>query len=764
MDTMIYAATGADAAVEPPRHSSPRRSSEQPTDVLRPLPELVNSPEADKLVARLAAYLRDPSELAIGERIVRDAYAVAYEAHKEQIRVSGEPYIRHPVSVAEILMELQLDSSSVAAALLHDVIEDTKITHSQLEEIFGAEVVALVDGVTKLSRLEHQTKEEAQAGSYRKMFIAMADDPRVVLVKLADRLHNMRTIGAKGGESQLRTARETLDIFAPLASRLGIWRIKWELEDRSFAILQPDKYNAIQNQLNQHRDSREKIVQKMIARLREILKREGIEADVTGRPKHIYSIYRKMERKGVSLDQIYDQLAVRVIVTKNDVGECYRVLGMVHANWPPVPGEFDDYIATPKESLYQSLHTTVLIPGGHPCEVQIRTTEMHDVAERGIAAHWRYKEGFARSDATFDAKLKWLRRLIEWGRELPAQQFIKELKEEGLEEQVYVFTPKGRIIDLPHASTPIDFAYRIHSEIGHSCVGAKINNKLVPLDYHLQNGDVVSIMTTKTPRGPSHDWLNFVRTSGARNHIRRYFKRLHRDESISVGRGLLDKELKRYNLVVSFEEIAADAGVKSIDDVFAQIGSGDVTARTVVQRLISRHTPIEDPPLAPTTPLAERRRDPKGIQVRGVDDVLTRLARCCNPVVGEPITGYITRGKGVTIHRSDCRVVINEKERERLVEVSWGSTPPPQGSPVPVRIEAWDRVGLWRDVSALIADAGINIDVVEQGANPRTGKAILNVTLRIASVAQLMSILDKLNRLSDVIEARRDNSGATSSA
>ncbi|NWG18831.1 MAG: bifunctional (p)ppGpp synthetase/guanosine-3',5'-bis(diphosphate) 3'-pyrophosphohydrolase [Chloroflexi bacterium] len=735
---------------------------------LRPNPEFAHSPVADELVARLKLYQRNPAAVgrtengARSEELVRNAYAVAREAHGKQTRDSGEPYIDHPVAVAHILLDLQLDAASVAAALLHDVIEDTIVTKEQVATLFGDEIANLVDGVTKLSALEARTREEAQVGTYRKMFIAMADDPRVVLVKLADRLHNIRTIGSISDERQKRMARETLEIYAPLAHRLGIWQIKWELEDRAFAILNPEKYQEISRQLALRRDARERLVHRVIQRLRQVLEKEGIKAEITGRPKHIYSIYRKMERKGVSLDQIYDQLAVRVIV--NSVADCYRVLGIVHAAWPPVPGEFDDYIAMPKESMYRSLHTTVLIPGGQPCEVQIRTVDMHEVAERGIAAHWRYKEGFSRTDTSFESKLAWLRGLIEWRRDLTdAHEFVDSFKSDVLEEQVYVFTPKGKIIDLPVGATPVDFAYRIHSDIGHSCVGAKVNNRIVPLDYQLQNGEIVHIMTSKTPRGPSRDWLNFVKTSGARNHIRRYFKRLDRTENIAAGRDLLEKELKRLGLSVPFEEIVAITGLKTIDEVFAQIGSGDTTARQVAQKILTHRAPTGADDLADipqVTPPPERTTDPSIISVRGVDRVLTRLARCCNPVVGEPIVGFVTRGKGITVHRADCRTIINERDRARLVEVTWGAAAPRQGYPVPVRIEAWDRVGLWRDVSGTIADAGINIDAVEQVMTRRPGRAVLAAILRIQSIAQLTSILDKLNRLPDVIEARREQNTA----
>ncbi len=725
----------------------------------------MHSPVADKLVTRLAAYqphgILSESQLTV----VRNAYAIAREAHEGQRRASGEPYIDHPVAVADILLDLRLDVASIAAALLHDVVEDTSVIKEQVEQFFGTEVAHLVDGVTKLSALEAQTKEEAQAGTYRKMFIAMADDPRVVLVKLADRLHNMRTISAMKQESQRRNARETLEIYAPLAHRLGIWQIKWELEDRSFAVLNADKYHEISRQLALRRDAREKIIQRVIARLTQALEKEGIKADITGRPKHIYSIYRKMERKGVSLDQIYDQLAVRVIVT--NVGDCYQVLGIAHAMWLPVPGEFDDYIAMPKESMYRSLHTTVIIPGGQPCEIQIRTHEMHEVAEHGIAAHWRYKEGFARSDASFEAKLHWLRGLIEWRRDLTdAREFMESLKSDVLEEQVYVFTPKGKIIDLPVGSTPVDFAFRIHSEVGNSCAGAKVNNRMVPLDYQLNSGDIIQIMTTKTARGPSRDWLNFVKTTGARNHIRRYFRRLRRDENEAAGRDLLEKELKRLGLSVPFDEIAQISGMKTIEDLFAHIGSGEATARQVAQRILAQRVKDEEDlaDIPQVTPQPERKTDPKGIQVRGVDGILTRIARCCHPVVGEPIVGYVTRGKGVTVHRSDCRTIINERDNARLVEVTWGAEKPQQGYRVPVRIEAWDRVGLWRDISGAVADAGINIEEVQQVPTRKPDRAVLVITLGIQSISQLSSILDKLNRMPDVIEARRMQNGLAKTA
>jgi guanosine-3',5'-bis(diphosphate) 3'-pyrophosphohydrolase len=756
--SFMHATGGSDAAVESPR-SSRRAASLPQAEQVCPKPEWMHSPVAEALVQRLKASKYNPTDEQ-GALRVRQAYAIAYEAHDGQKRASGEPYIDHPVAVAHILIDLGLDADTIAAALLHDVVEDTAITLSQVEQLFGHDIAHLVDGVTKLTGLENQTKEDAQANTYRKMFIAMADDPRVILVKLADRMHNMRTISVMKPESQQRTARETLDIYAPLAHRLGIWQLKWELEDRSFAVLYPEKYQEIKRALNARRQERERTVQRVIAKMQQALEKEGIAAEITGRPKHIYSIYRKMERKNVSFDQIYDQLAVRVIV--DTVAECYRVLGIVHATWPPVPGEFDDYIARPKESLYQSLHTTVLIPGGQPCEVQIRTHEMHEVAERGIAAHWHYKEGFGRRDPTFETKLAWLRNLIVGRHELSAPEFVETLKSEELEEQVYVLSPKGKIVELPVGSTPVDFAYRIHSQVGNSCAGAKVNNRIVPLDYQLENGDIVQIITTKTGRGPSRDWLNFVKTSGARSHIRRYFKKQRREENEAAGRDMLEKELKRLGLNAPFDQIAQLYGLKDIQDLFAQIGSGDLSARAVVQKVLAQEVK-EEPALADlpqVTPQPERRATEKGIRVRGVDGVMTRLAKCCNPVAGEPIVGYVTRGRGVTIHRADCRAILNEPDQARLVDVAWGEARQQQGYPVPVRIEAWDRVGLWRDITNAVADADINIERVDQLQIRKDGRAVLMVILTIHSIAELTTILDKLNRLPDVIIAHRENSGA----
>jgi GTP diphosphokinase / guanosine-3',5'-bis(diphosphate) 3'-diphosphatase len=602
--------------------------------------------EPERLIARLRSYEPD-----FDESVIRTAFETAIRAHRDQCRKSGEPYILHPIAVAHILIDLKLDPACIAAGLLHDVVEDTPITLDQIRDGCGVEIASIVDGLTKLKAIEGRTKEDAQIGTYRKMFIAMADDPRVVLIKLADRLHNMRTLQHVPEEKQQRVARETLEIYAPLAHRLGIWQIKWELEDLAFRFLEPDVYETIGRQMQLRRDAREKIVQRMITRLRQELEKEGIRAEITGRPKHIYSIWRKMERKGVPLDQIYDQLAVRVLV--NTVDECYRVLGVVHNRWTPIPNEFDDYIAMPKESMYQSLHTTVLIPGGQPCEIQIRTHDMHEVAEHGIAAHWRYKEGMGRkAEASFEAKLQWLRNLIAWRREVDEDKdFVETLKTEMLQDQVYVFTPKGKIIDLPQGATPIDFAYRIHSDVGNNCIGAKVNNRQVPLHYQLDNGDMVSITTSKQPRGPSRDWMEFVRTSNARNHIRRWFRRQERGPNIAAGRDMLERELKRLGVTMAFDDIAETNNFKSSEDLFLAIGVGDHHPREVVKRVLAKQkaSAEQSDPLSRLPEVAPRPAEPTsvGIQIRGTNDVHTRLAKCCNPVEGDPIVGFVTRGKGL---------------------------------------------------------------------------------------------------------------------
>ncbi len=715
------------------------------------------------LLSRIATYLPE-ADLAQVER----AYLFAHGAHGHQRRQSGEPYILHPLAVTHILVDLQLDFVTLLAGILHDVAEDTEFGVEEIKRQFGEDVGNLVDGVTKITAMEGRSKEEAQIHTYRKMFVAMADDPRVVLIKLADRLHNIRTLSGVSGDKQRRVAKETLEIYAPLAHRLGIWQIKWELEDKAFEYFHPEKYAEISQQLQMRRDAREKIVQRVMSRLRTELGKEKIVAEVTGRPKHIYSIYKKMERKGVSLDQIYDQLAVRVIVS--EVSECYRVLGIVHSAWKPMPNEFDDYIAVPKESMYQSLHTTVIVPDGQPCEIQIRTTDMHKVAEHGIAAHWRYKEGRSSGDAAFDSKIKWLRTLLRWKQDIgDDREFVNSVKDEMSEDQVYVFSPKGRIIDLVQGSTPVDFAYRIHSEVGNRCLGARVNGKQVALHYQLQNGDIVQITTSKMERGPSRDWLEFVKTSNAQTHIKRWFRRQNRDANIDAGRSMLDQELKKLSLSISFDTVADVNGYKSLEELFFAVGIGDHHPRELLRKVIARknHEEAVTDPLAHLPVLAPRGGEQPttvGVQVRGAQGIYTRLAKCCHPVEGEPVIGYVTRGNGLTVHRIDCHNVVHERHPERLMPVDWGAKQQAQCYPVALRIEAWDRVGLWHDVTEVMKDNSVNIKAIQMASNRHPDKATLLTTIMVDSLEQLSLVITRINRVKDVIETRREATSIRPSA
>jgi len=687
---------------------------------------------------------------------VAAAYQFAREAHKDQKRASGEPYVTHPLAVAHILAELGLDPVAVQAALLHDIPEDTEYSLTDVEERFGPEVVRLVDGVTKLSKFSARSHEEQQAENIRKMFLAMAEDIRVVLIKLADRLHNMRTLAALPIEKQHRIARQTAEIYAPLAERLGIWQIKWELEDLAFKTLEPDAYRTLATQLETHRKAREIYVKRAMEVLGKALTEAGIEAEISGRPKHIYSIHKKMDRKGAELGEIYDVHAVRVLV--NDLRDCYAALGIVHSLWPPIPGQFDDYIATPKGNLYQSLHTAVVALDGKPLEVQIRTHEMHRVSEVGIAAHWRYKEG-SKVDRAYDAKLAWLRQLMDWQREVAdATEFVESLKLDIFQDQVFVFTPRGDVKDLPAGATPLDFAYRIHTDIGHSCIGAKVNNRLMPLDYKLKNGDIVEIVTTKSAHGPSRDWLNIVTTTHAKEKIRQWFKRQQRDENIVHGKATLDRELRRLART-SLDRIAADRLAEivdhyhfgSIDDFYAAIGYGAVSPQQVVTRLgvVDDTSEVVLPQVAPVMPARTG-----GIRVKGVGDLLVRFTKCCHPIPGDPIVGFITRGRGVTVHLQTCTTVVNEKDVARLIEVEWEGQVE-QTYPIAIRVEAYDRTGLLSDISNVVADSKINIMAAHVTTHP-DHRATVQATLQVTSVTQLAKVMSRLEQLKDVYSVQRD--------
>ncbi|MBO0705087.1 MAG: bifunctional (p)ppGpp synthetase/guanosine-3',5'-bis(diphosphate) 3'-pyrophosphohydrolase, partial [Candidatus Dormibacteraeota bacterium] len=643
--------------------------------------------------------------------LVQRAYARAAEAHRGQHRLTGEDYVEHPLEVASILAELNLDGTALAAALLHDTIEDTELTLDEVREEFGTDVAQLVEGVTKLSRISFRNDQQLHAENIRKMLVAMAEDIRVVLIKLADRLHNMQTIDPLPEVKQRRIARETLDIYAPLAHRLGIGQMKWQLEDLAFRTLDPDAYQEIVRRVNSKRRDRESLV----TDLKEILAREletiGLEAaEISGRPKHVYSIWQKMTRDHKDFSQIFDLLALRVLV--DSVKDCYGVLGVVHSLWKPLPGRFKDYIAMPKSNGYQSLHTSVISHTGEPIEIQIRTHEMHQVADFGIAAHWTYKEGSA--DPRFDEKLGWLRLLMEWQKEvIDAESFVDAVKVDIFQDEVFVFTPRGDVINLPRNSTPVDFAYRIHTEVGHRCIGSKVNGRMVPLDYELKNGEIVEVLTSKGPHGPSRDWLNFVKSASARDRIRKWFKSQARDENIAKGRDLLEKELHRmHRLTLSQlppgkpEDMARHYRYVEVDDFLAAIGYGDLSPHAVVMRMAL--TRPEDGDSLKQIPLLPQSRPAPRVLVRGEKGLLTRMAPCCQPVPGDAITGFTTRGKGVTVHRTDCPNALNPPDARRVVPVDW-DIDSSEVYPVAIKIEAWDRTGLLRDIATVVAEQRVSM-------------------------------------------------------
>ncbi len=713
------------------------------------------------LLARTREYLPEDKVA-----LVKEAYSFAETAHQGQVRKSGDPFISHPLDTAMTVAALQLDAAAVAAALLHDVQEDCAIPNAELAKRFGPETARLVDGATKLERIAWHTPTDGgpdptiQAENLRKMFLAMAEDVRVVIIKLADRLHNMRTLEALAEDKRQRIARETMEIYAPLASRLGIWQIARELEDLSFKHLHSDRYNEIAQLLAAKRVSRERYIAQVERIVRDELAKQGIEAEVQGRAKHIYSIYQKIEKyeaQGKSFNEIYDLMALRVTV--NTVADCYSALGIVHGLWHSIPGQFDDYIGSPKESLYQSLHTTVLCLGGRPLEVQIRTHEMHRLAEYGVAAHWRYKEG-GRREKQYEQRLSWLRQLLEWQREMSADDdFVESVKTEFFQDQVFVYTPKGEVKDLPMGSTPIDFAFRIHTDVGYHCIGSRVNGRLVPLNHQLQNGDVVEIMTGKSSRGPSRDWLNpnlgHVKTSQAREKIRQWFKRQERQENIEKGSEMLDRELHRLGLALSEcqDELLRQFHQDSWEDFLAALGYGGISLHQVglklAHLLTQEEAPVKEeaPPEAPAAPVYT-----SAVRVLGTGDLLTQLARCCNPVPGDAIIGYVTRSRGVTVHRRDCFNVLQEEERERLVEVEWGRGG--QLYPVAVRIEAWDRVGLMRDISTLVAEEHVNMGAVRTQEHDDSTVSVF-LTLETTGIEQLSRVLNKLESVRGILFVRR---------
>ena len=705
---------------------------------------------------------------------VLKAFELADKAHEGQFRASGEPYIMHPLAVADILAHLQIDHITLMAALMHDVVEDTSYSKEDLEEMFGSEVAFLVDGVTKLNQFQYETKEDRQMENYRKMILAMAKDVRVVVIKLGDRLHNMRTLKHMRSDKQKRIAKETLEIFAPLAHRLGIFNVKWELEDLSFRYLEPEKYYDLVDQMKQKRQVREDIVNDTMRQLTKALSEAHIKADIKGRPKHFYSIYKKMKKDNRDLSQIYDLLAVRVIV--DSIPDCYAVLGIAHSLWKPLPYRFKDYISMPKSNMYQSLHTTVIGTMGQPVEIQIRTWEMHRVSEYGVAAHWRYKEGNKNGDKEFDQKVAWLRQVLEWQDTSNPTELVNALKLDVFSGEVFVFTPKGDVVKLPIGSVPLDFAYRVHTDVGHHCVGAKVNGKIVPLDYTLQNGDIVDIITSKTGR-PSLDWLNIVGSSESKSKIRNWFKRENKAENIEKGLEALEKEAKRLNH--NWKELCADNRLQHVtkqlkagteEEMFAACGYGGIPVSTVLLRLIElykKSKEVEESKRS-TEQIIEKlksqgqkkTKNGTGVLVKGEAGVMVRMAKCCNPVPGDDIIGYITRGRGVSIHRCDCPSMGHSPEDlERMIEVSWDGSSG-ESFHVGIDIQAYDRAGILMEVMAVLSELKITITNINAKVQEDTKNVSINLVVDIRDISQLDFVMTKLCRIREVYTVQRSKGGA----
>lgn len=725
-----------------------------------------------------------PENYGITDReLVIRAYQIAEEAHREQKRHSGEPYINHCIAVANILAELKVPSEVIAAGLLHDTVEDTPMTLGDIRREFGDTVKILVDGVTKLSHLPRVSrgdqhaekngndaeeeippqpaallgrKEDMVSETLRKTFLAMGEDVRVVLIKLADRLHNMRTLGYMPEHKRKRIAKETLEIFAPLANRLGIWQLKWELEDLSFRYVNPEKYKEIAEQLAERRPDREAQLEEIKTNLVKLLAKNNIQSEISGRPKHIYSIFKKMQKKDKAFNMLYDVRAVRLIVP--DVPSCYAALGVIHTTWRPIPGEFDDYIAAPKDNFYQSLHTAVVYDDRRPLEVQIRTQEMHLNAEYGIAAHWRYKEGGAKlSDKNFEQRINSLRSMMEWRSDVKdAAEFVESMRTDVFQDRVYIFTPRGDIIDLPAGSTPLDFAYHVHTDIGHRCRGARVNGKLVPLYQELKTGDQVEVLTAKRG-GPSRDWLNpnlgLVRTGRARSKIKVWFKKLEDEQNLSQGRSALERELQRLGITeLNFEKLARELGFKIPDEMFIALGNGDLSISKVIKQF-SQDEEVQDILAVNATPTETTSTDV--VEVVGLKGMLSNMARCCNPMPGDQIVGFVTRGRGATIHRQDCPNILKSKDRERLLQVGWGHVE--RTFPIPVKVKAYDRQGLMGDISTLLADENVNI--VNVSVNVNRSIADLRLIIEVRDFTQLSRILTRIENLPNVMEAHRTNPG-----
>lgn len=720
-------------------------------------------PTVDEIIERVNVYSKSKDHA-----LIRKAYDFAKNAHEGQLRESGEPFFKHPAKVALILTSFELDDASICAGLLHDVIEDTDVTYDDIKREFGEEIATLVNGVTKLGKIPYNTKEEQQAENLRKMFMAMAMDIRVIFVKLADRLHNMKTLGYTDKQKQIDKAKETLEIYAPLAHRLGMYSIKWELEDLCLRFIDPDAYYKLVDAISQRRNEREKFIKDIIEAIKVKLAEVNIEADIEGRPKHFYSIYRKMKEQNKEIDQIFDLFALRVIV--NSVKDCYAVLGIVHEMYRPLPGRFKDYIAMPKANGYQSLHTTLVGKTGHPFEIQIRTWDMHRTAEYGLAAHWKYKEKTTDKTDSFDEKMSWIRRTVEWQKETKdGKEFLDSLKLDLFSDDVFVFSPKGDVYQLPVHSTPIDFAYRVHSEIGNKMVGARVNDKMVPIGYELQNGDVVEIIISANSKGPSRDWLNIVKSANARAKMIQWFKKEGYEENVESGKEVVERELKRLRLQFNdlFKPEWVDILLKKytfnkLDDCFAAIGYGAIPVGKIIGRLreeYDKEKKAEIPPEVNANAKIDeakkaRKAPPSGIIVKGIDNCLVRLSKCCNPLPGDEIVGYITKGRGVSVHRSDCPNVTNYTDDiNRLIDVEWFKA---KNSEYVAEIEVFanDRNGLFGEVSAAVNDAKGKINAINARVTQER-VAVFQVEVQLTDIDHLNKVIKAIRKVDSVYEVRR---------
>ncbi|WP_294124425.1 bifunctional (p)ppGpp synthetase/guanosine-3',5'-bis(diphosphate) 3'-pyrophosphohydrolase [uncultured Clostridium sp.] len=705
--------------------------------------------------------------------IVSKAFNLAYEAHKEQKRESGEPYIIHPIDVAVILAELGMDTSTIVAGLLHDVIEDTDYTYDDIKNIFSEEVANLVSGVTKITKMEYKSKEEQQADNFRKMLLAMASDIRVIIIKLADRLHNMRTLKYMPKEKQKRISKETLDIYAPLAHRLGISKVKWELEDLCFRYLHEEEYYDLVHQISEKRVERETYIAQIIKDLYSKLEEAEIDSDIDGRPKHFYSIYRKMVTKNKSIEQIFDLTAIRILV--NSVKDCYEVLGIVHTIYKPIPGRFKDYIAMPKPNMYQSLHTTVIGPQGKTFEIQIRTFEMHKTAEYGIAAHWKYKEGDT-SDTkgkSFENKLVWLRDMLEWQKETSdAEEFMEGFKINLFTDEIFLFTPKGVVIDLPNGATPIDFAYRIHTDIGNKCIGAKVNGKIVPLDYKLKTGQIVEILTSNSSKGPNMDWLSIAKSNQAKSKIKAWFKKAKKEENINKGKEVFEKELKKQSVHYvdiakgeSYDKFIKRYNINCMDDLYALVGLGAIVASSFIAKLKEENLSKEEKDKNLNKAIEEnisknekKKKDTSyGVTVKGENNLMVRFAKCCNPVPGDDILGYITKGRGVSIHRKDCGNLnsLIKEDPQKVVDVSWGTSKGVEYM-AEIQVKTEDKSGILSDVMNILMDSKLPLNALN-AKSAKGNLAYINIKIKIDTVEQLKELMKKIKRVPGVLDVYRMN-------